>query len=439
MTDTKTNLPSKEPELSLEPTTYATEIVNSLSNAYDWNLNKELVESTKTGEFNVARTFKDSSISDIKQIKQFYLNLTYLLSKGFNTLFVFANNPYLINQQKDKIITSLDKERNKLSDESILEAGYDSLPDGLNDEAYKSAFNIENLHWGNLEDRDINEKYTVAIATNWSLAFVDLESNLDHPNAAKHNDKKGYLDAINNHYKLQPENFDEIMSLDLNPVKWWAKVPWDNNIATNQDVLHFAGYVFPPLSKSYSDAEVSYFFSELANLKKIQSTKSVHKNTTFITMHDMDESLLYAHFTTNSGYMNPFQKEALDYLSQNCLSFLDLVKSLPDKFNHIDYVYEDYSDTFGNKQTKPKVHYDELLNKWLNINLKVMHNHTATTYQVDSFFIKPGSPLYKPLALKSIDDLIKSVFKALINIVKFLLMYRDESGNYLVISDYFEK
>lgn len=358
--------------------------------------------------------------------KQFYLNLHYLLTFGFNTLMCFNSNPFALDNTEDKYVTEEDKETTGLTNEQLKRRGFNSLQTAQDKQYTYSGFNFNTLPYGQNSLKQANKLPITVLLHNWTMAFNEI-SVKNNEEIEKLN-RLNYQTYLESEYKERGGMLKERIIADLHLVKMWINLPWSFQQARNiNESPYLRGYQFPKLSADGDNDTSVNFFMHAMELK----TLGVNFITTTKTN---DINLLKQHYTSDSGKMA--FKEELKIYEEHCRSFLDLIKSLPEPFNYFEYQRRDSTDSYGNTVLVKSVNFVSLLEQWNNVNFESMIHRNANSYNRTSFFLDRKSNKYQALKIKSLDELYKSFINAIFNIVKCLLYYEDANGNELDISVY---
>lgn len=357
--------------------------------------------------------------------KQFYLNLHYLLTIGFNTLMCFNGNPFAINLQEDKIITQEDKQFARLNDEQLRRRGFNALDNGENKDNNKSGFNFSALSNNPNSIERANKLPITVLVHNWTMAFNEL--NTKNNNLNKIN-RLEYQSDLEKEYKFRAVNMKERIISNLKLAKTWVNLPWQFQSSRNiNEDPYIKGYPFPKLSADGDNDTSINFFMHARELDAL--------NITFITAtKSNDVTLLKAHYTSDSKKVA--FKEELDLYADHTKPLLNLIKSLPAPFNYVQYQYKNSVDSSGARTTQKNINFLTLLEQWNNVNFESMIHRNANTYTRSSFFLDKKSNKYQPLKLKNLDELYKVFIMAIFNIIKCLLYFEDANGNELDIASY---
>lgn len=382
--------------------------------------NFEIAETTK----KAAHTLNVDDVVDAeitKGEKTFYLNLRYLLFWGFNVFFCLANNPFFVNDQIKKKITDEDKARFNLDTNTLLTLGSSEISNGINERVYKSGFNLSMLKKTLLTKENINKQPLVCFLHKFTVSFNDSDIKSDVFS------ERSYEDALQQTYQNGDGKLRELITTYFHETNFWCNLPGRR---TDTERNYLTGYVFPILSSSINSKPIFQFF------KKINENATSKYPQTFIMLDDdaFSLGLLEKHFQTDNG--KQLMDAEIKQLKKQTITLIDLVKSLPKPFNELPVRYEDYTNAKGEKATSTVVYYEDLISKWNNVRTQVLTKGNANTYDASKFFIDERSHLYKPLKVRNFDEFYEKFIGALLNIVKCLLLYRDENNNEISIVPY---
>lgn len=411
-------------DLSLNDTLNQKEIV--------WKKTKKAFASQ--GSFSIEDTIKQNTE---QYHTQFFLNLVYLLTNGFNAMMAFYFNPYLKPRDYAKKISDAEIKKMKFSN-PILNT--ETLKDSINLDTnqFKTAFDLDRINYlVHKDEKHINQYPLLLLTHNFQIAYTNAPIPSDKTTMMTYN-VLTYLNELQRLYNTMPEKIVEFVF---------------NNLTITDFFVNHVEYGFDDSNKyqTLKDVENSsikgLFFEKLENIQTnsditaqlwLISKAVIEKNLTFITFfEDYDWNIVQQHFTTNNGYMG--HSEIIDIFKKHSISFSALIQSLPTPFNDLIYKSVDYVDSYHMNQTKTFIDYNALIEKWINVEFDAMVDNNQNTYSKQSFFLNENNLKYQKLNFINLDEFYKMFIKAIFNIITMLILFKDKNNKEINIADFLSK
>lgn len=395
---------------------------------------KEVVGSLREETINTTDILKQRKTDN--NSTSFWANINYLLENGINLMMCF--NAYMVPKVDIKEQVRILKEEYGYSDEdakSMVSRNYQS---------HKSSFDFSNLDKGNSNFVDDANKHAITIIIhNITFAFTDYDKELIKYNNGNNNEtptitKELYESKLHNYWLTvgKEDLRDTLVANQLQIQRTWFSVPWRKEATIEEINQGITGYNFDKLE----NAEIVKAFDLFKYLKKDFHSHIISFSDTY------GVKLIRNHFTATKKLRNkPYIAFAnsINTLEKYTTNFIDFVKTLPVPFNDINSLISIDSsiNNYGQiERQQDSINIHKLVERFLNVNLEAMVNRNANSYinAKDIIFIPPNKTNYKKLVLTTLDDFYKAYVRAMINIVKILLLYENEDGSYLNIKKYFE-
>lgn len=373
------------------------------------------------------------ALKEKNEHKNFYLNLLYLLQKGFNTLFVTNANPSALDFSANKSISATSQQL----------AGIDRFDNKIA-ETKKTGFDFSLLtkNQNSMTDfNNANDTAMVVLTHNVTLAFNEMIFDETQQEQKISTDRESYIRLLMESYKnMEGSVLKDKITKTFNLQKIWFNLP---KILDDNKKSNLTGFVFNKLAQEKQNRVSLLFFNGINKLKQLEKDDFF----TFIQPSaQLGTSLIYHHFsvlkpdkTTITAY-----EDAINTLKNKTITLQQLISRLPKPFNTAYATTTiQTTDSSGNIVSSKKFDLINTMMKWYNINPNGLRYKNENTYKETDFFISPNSKNFVKWSEfmqsnhwneKVLERFYQLFIIVLQNIFTCVLLYENENGNELLIN-----